>query len=101
MRNYFTQEALSESSLRNVFIAPIVGALFLMFLPLIGWYLVAKMLVDKTVELAKIPFVEPQQAVGAAYLTGSEGTAKLSDRSDEELSKLAEEIAKKRLDGQK
>lgn len=100
MRNYLTQEALSEVCIRNVFIAPIAGALFLMFLPVIGFVLLAEAMVQRAGEVVQ-GWVTPQAVVGESYLTGTQSDAKLSERSDEELEKLAKEIEKKRLDGSK
>jgi hypothetical protein len=82
-------------------IVPVLGALFLMFLPFIGFglfaYAVAKRLTGKVAqgatELAST--VQPGSfAVGSAYLTGKEGEEKKGAApKSAELEKLEGEIA--------
>ncbi len=81
-------------------IVPVVGLAFLMFLPAIGLFLVAKALVMKVTghvaegasDLAAT--IAPDHATGAAYLTGKkEGEA--AEKSPE-LEKLEREIGEKR-----
>jgi len=90
MRNYFTTEALNEPCARNFIIAPFMGLLFLMFLPFIGFYLTAKALVAKMIDVAS--FSPPQ--VGNAYLTGSPNFGTLPE--SDSLSDIEKEVANRR-----
>jgi hypothetical protein len=81
-------------------IVPVVGLAFLMFLPAIGLYLVAKAIVMKVTghvaegatDLAAT--IAPDHATGAAYLTGKKDGAP-AEKSPE-LEKLEQEIGEKR-----
>ena len=81
-------------------IVPVVGLAFLVFLPAIGVYLLAKAFVMKVTghvaegatDLAAT--IAPDHATGAAYLTGTkEGEAAEQDPA---IEKLEKEIGKKR-----
>ena len=81
-------------------IVPVVGLAFLIFLPAIGLYLVAKAIVMKvTGHVAEgasglAATIAPDQATGAAYMTGKkEGQAA---EKNGELEKLEKEIEQKR-----
>ena len=98
MRNYFTHEALTEPHFRNFIFAPIIGLAFLMFLPFIGFYLVASALVIKANGLLK-SLVHSQVAAPVtmdAYLTGKEPGVKLDEASDSYLADLQKEIERLR-----
>lgn len=79
----------ADWKLTQLLLAPIMGALFLVFLPLIGFYLLIEMVVQRTIEIFTIPVPVP----GNSYLTGSEPAAKKEPRGLEALEK---EIADKR-----
>ncbi len=81
-------------------VVPIVGLAFLMFLPAIGFFLLAKAVVMKvTGHVAEgatslAATVTPDLATGAAYMTGKK-EGKPAEKSDE-LEKLEKEIEEKR-----
>jgi len=87
-------------------IVPVLGALFLMFLPFIGFglfaYAIAKRLTGSVAkgatELAST--VQPGNfAAGAAYFTGKEGEAKGAEApKSAELAKLEKEIAARKAE---
>jgi hypothetical protein len=86
-----------------VMLAPVLGAVFLMFMPFIGFYLTAqaalrpvgRLFKKSTTEIAAS--VSPGMAPGAAYLTGREGEKKVEGgEKSGELSELEKEIAAKR-----
>ena len=89
-----------------VMLAPALGAIFLMFMPFIGFYLVAKTLVGSgvnalrksTTEIAAS--VSPGMAAGTAHLTGKAGDEKANGAGGEHpaLSEVEKEIAAKRGD---
>lgn len=76
---------------RNMILAPIWGLLFIMFLPLIGFVLVAKALATKVVGVLRDVTVQPSPETGAAYLTGTE-----SGKPSNDLAELEKEVAAKR-----
>ena len=86
-------------------VVPVLGALFLMFLPLIGFALIGQALVKRVVggvksgaeELATN--VTPGWAPGAAHLTGKPGEEASKEGEEKpapELEKLQKEIEEKR-----
>lgn len=80
MRNYFTTEALQEPAARNFIFVPLMGLAFLMFLPFIGFYLVAQALALKIYSL-RDALPGAMLATGTAHLTGHEPSSKLVDVS--------------------
>jgi hypothetical protein len=87
-----------------VMLAPVLGAVFLMFMPFIGFYLtaqtllrpVARMFKKSTTEIAAS--MSPGLQPGAAHLTGSAGEKKTEGAESQELSALEKEIAAKRAE---
>jgi hypothetical protein len=84
-------------------IVPVLGALFLMFLPLIGFALFAYAIVRKVTGGAKeaatelAATVSPGWVPGEAHLTGKPGEEKAGAATpSEELARLEKEIAAKR-----
>jgi hypothetical protein len=84
-------------------IVPVLGALFLMFLPLIGFALFAYAIVRKVTGGAKeaatdlAATVSPGWVPGEAHLTGKPGEEKPGSATpSEELARLEKEIAAKR-----
>jgi hypothetical protein len=85
-------------------VVPILGALFLVFLPLIGFGLIAHSLFKRVVGSVKSSAedlaanVTPGWAPGAAHLTGKPGEEKKEGeaKASPELEKLAKEIEEKR-----
>jgi hypothetical protein len=86
-------------------VVPIMGALFLMFLPLIGFALLGYSLVKRAAGGVKegaedlAASVTPGWAPGAAHFTGKAGEEKKGEaeaKSAPELEKLAKEIEEKR-----
>ena len=81
-------------------VVPVVGLAFLMFLPAIGFFLLAKAVVLKvTGHVAEgatslAATVTPDLATGAAYMTGKK-EGEPAEKSDE-LEKLEKEIEEKR-----
>jgi hypothetical protein len=81
-------------------VVPVVGLAFLMFLPAIGFYLVAKATVMKlTGHVAEgatslAATVAPDMATGAAYMTGKKEGEKAEKSA--ELEQLEKEISEKR-----
>ena len=63
-----------------VMLAPVIGAVFLMFMPFIGFYLVGQRALQP----------------GTAHLTGRAGEKKAEEGESKELSSLEQEIAAKR-----
>lgn len=79
-----------------VALAPILGAAFLMFMPFIGFYLLAMALIGKL--LRNAPSLAPQIVVpGESYLTG--GQAEGFPTADERLDALAEKVRVAREQG--
>jgi apolipoprotein N-acyltransferase len=82
-------------------VVPVVGLAFLMFLPLIGFALLAYAVIQRvTGHVSKganalAATVAPPQATGAAYLGGREGEKK-NEQVSPEIEKLEKEIADKR-----
>jgi len=82
-------------------VVPIVGLAFLMFLPMIGFVLLAKAIVMKvTGQVAEgatslAATVAPDLATGAAYMTGKKEGEK-AEAKNPELEKLEKEIEEKR-----
>ena len=66
-------------------LTPIMGLAFLMFLPMIGFYLCAQAIVVKTSHVFNVNTVPV--ATGAAYLTGHESHGSTSSEDLEELNK--------------
>lgn len=89
-----------------VMLAPALGAIFLMFMPFIGFFLVGKTLVrplthgfkKSTTEIAAS--MSPGLAAGAAHLTGKPGDEKKDGAAGEHpaLTEVEKEIAAKRGD---
>jgi hypothetical protein len=82
-------------------LTPLCGALFLMFLPMIGFVLFAEALAKKTVGAFSTgagELVAPGYAPGMAHLTGKAGEEKKEGdaKATPELEKLAQEIEAKR-----
>ena len=85
-----------------VMLAPVIGAVFLMFMPFIGFYLVgqralqpvARMFKKSTTEIAAS--MSPGLQPGTAHLTGRAGEKKAEEGESKELSSLEQEIAAKR-----
>jgi methylthioribose-1-phosphate isomerase len=71
---------------------PFVALAFLMFLPAIGFVLVAQALVQKIVNVIKVVTVQPSPAIGVAHATGAEPKSVPTD----ELEELAKEVEAKR-----
>jgi hypothetical protein len=82
-------------------VVPVVGLAFLMFLPLIGFALLASALFQRITGHvsegadALVATVAPPQATGAAYLGGREGEKK-NEQVSAEVEKLEKEVAEKR-----
>lgn len=81
-------------------ISCILGLLFVIFLPVIGFVLAGKALVQKIHTLARPLFttsLTPIAVPGEAHLTGhqSEGTSR-SDSTDETMNELAKEVQARR-----
>jgi hypothetical protein len=75
-------------------ISAVMGLLFVIFLPVIGFVLVGKFLAQKAVEFAKPLFqssIAPSPIPGEAHLTGTPGTSSEKSAS-EELDKFIEEV---------
>jgi len=74
-------------------LTPIIGLAFLMFLPFIGFYLVASALTQKVISVIK-PAVNDAMisppVPGAAYLTGNEPSG--TPESDKVLDELHKEV---------
>lgn len=89
-----------------VMLAPALGAVFLMFMPFIGFYLTAKTLLRPLTGAAKKSTTEiaasmsPGMAAGMAHLTGKPGDEKKAEGAGEHptLSDVEKEIAAKRGD---
>ena len=87
-----------------VMLAPVLGAVFLMFMPFIGFYLVghralqpvARMFKKSTTEIAAS--MSPGLQPGEAHLTGRAGEKKEEGGESKELSALEQEIAAKRAE---
>jgi len=94
MRNYFSSEALQEPAARNFFFAPLMGLMFLMFLPFIGFYLTVQALGIKLVDVTKSFSGSP--AVGNAYLTGAAPDASMSEVAEPLLDIENEVIARRK-----
>jgi hypothetical protein len=82
-------------------LTPLLGAAFLMFLPMIGFVLFAEALAKKTVgafSTSAGTIVAPGYAPGMAHLTGKAGEEKKEGeaKATPELEKLAKEIEEKR-----
>ncbi len=85
-------------------VVPLMGALFLMFLPFIGFALLVHAIARKVTggvkaqATALAATVSPGWAPGAAHLTGKpgEGDGKGEAKATPELEKLAQEVAEKR-----
>lgn len=87
-------------------LAPMMGALYVMFLPFIGFAMLAEFAGKKVGALAKRSAEDvagtlvPEMRPGEAYLTGKKdekkGNAKGDEKGDAEVSKLEAEIAAKR-----
>jgi hypothetical protein len=84
-------------------VVPVLGALFLMFLPFIGFAMIAHALVKKVTGGAKeaatelAATVSPGWVPGEAHLTGKPGEEKAGAATpSEELARLEKEIAAKR-----
>lgn len=87
-------------------LAPALGAAFLMFMPVLGFYMTAKALSRPVVKLFQKTTTEvaaniaPGLAPGAAYLTGKEGDAsapaKGATAEEKELDALQSEIDARR-----
>jgi hypothetical protein len=86
-------------------LAPVLGAGFLMFMPVLGFYMTAKALTRPVVKLFHKTSNEvaatmaPGLAPGAAYLTGKPGDETASPKApaqDQELEKLQAEIDARR-----
>jgi hypothetical protein len=82
-------------------VVPVVGLAFLMFLPLIGFALLAYAVIQRvTGHVAQgadalAATVAPPQATGAAYLGGHEGE-KANEKVTPEIETLEKEVADKR-----
>ena len=81
-------------------VAPLIGGLFVVFMPFIGLYLFAKFLANKMASLVHLLFqtsITPIAEPGSAYLTGSktEGTNE-SKAAEDTLAELAKEIKARR-----
>jgi hypothetical protein len=87
-----------------VMLAPVLGAVFLMFMPFIGFYLVGQTALRPVVRMFKKSTTElaasmsPGLQPGEAHLTGRPGekTEKTEGGENKELSTLEQEIAAKR-----
>jgi hypothetical protein len=87
-----------------VMLAPVLGAVFLMFMPFIGFYLtaqtalrpVARMFRKSTTEIAAS--MSPGLQPGTAHLTGRPGEKKAEGAEAKELTALEQEIAAKRAE---
>lgn len=79
-------------------ITPILGALFLMFLPFIGFALVIQAIALKAAKLAKPLFqtsLSPLPAPGEAHLTGHPGKEH-GEMMDAALDEIAKEVQERR-----
>lgn len=74
-------------------LTPIMGLMFLMFLPFIGFYLSAAALFQKGVSLFEKAST-PEVSIGVAYLTGNETSEKTEQNTD--LDELDKEIQARR-----
>jgi len=82
-------------------IVPLLGSMFAVFLPAIGFILTAHALVVKVTGLGKVgagELMAPGYAPGMAHLTGKAGEEKKAGeaKATPELEKLAKEIEEKR-----
>ena len=78
-------------------IAPLLGGLFVVFMPFIGLYLFGKFMASKAANLVKSLFhisVTPIAEPGSSYMTGSK--AKNSQAGEETLKELTKEIQERR-----
>lgn len=91
--------------LAAVVLAPVMGAAFLMFLPFIGFYLVAQAIAGRVARLFGRSATEiaatmtPGWQPGEAHLTGKRADAEEAAKgpaAQDELSELEAEIAKRR-----
>jgi hypothetical protein len=87
-----------------VMLAPVLGAVFLMFMPLIGFYLVgqralqpvARMFRKSTAEIAAS--MSPGLQPGEAHLAGRRGAKKADAGENDSLAALEQEIAARRAE---
>jgi hypothetical protein len=83
-------------------VVPIIGLAFLVFLPFIGFALLANAIVRRVtghvaVEATRLAAtVAPDAATGAAYLAGEKGEEKPAEKVTKELEELEKEIEEKR-----
>jgi len=89
-------------TLTALVISAVMGLLFVVFLPVIGFVLAGKALLKKTTGLVKPVFqtsVSPIAPLGEAHLTGSPGSSEptLTHSYDETLDELAKEIQERRV----
>lgn len=85
----------SQHPVVNLALAPIWGLAFLMFLPLVGFYLTAQAILKPLFSGLPHPLASP--ATGAAYLTGTEGKSHLdAPVAPETLGALSDEVAQRR-----
>lgn len=85
-----------------VMLAPVLGAVFLMFMPFIGFYLVGQRVLQPVAGMFKKSTTEiaasmsPGLQPGEAHLTGRAGEKRADGEEAKELSALEQEIAAKR-----
>jgi hypothetical protein len=83
-------------------VVPVIGLAFLMFLPFIGFALMVYTVVRRFTgnvaadAAAFAATIAPEQATGAAHLTGQPGEDQAADALHPEVEKLAKEIESKR-----
>jgi uncharacterized membrane protein YoaK (UPF0700 family) len=76
-------------------IAPLIGGLFVVFMPFIGLYLFTKFMLGKVIDVFKPALIPTGMAVGASYMTGAP-TKEGSRASEEILKDLLKEVEDKR-----